>query len=60
MTTQGETCEKISVPIQQGQSERRIGYARVSTDRQTTDQQVYALRRAGCAQVFVDDENFTH
>ena len=45
----------MSVPIQQGQSERRIGYARVSTDRQTPDQQVYTLRRAGCAQVFVDD-----
>ena len=33
----------------------RIGYARVSTDRQTTDQQVYALRQAGCSHVFVDD-----
>lgn len=35
--------------------ERRIGYARVSTDKQTTDQQVYALREAGCIRVFVDD-----
>ena len=34
---------------------RRIGYARVSTNKQTTDQQVYALRQAGCAKVFVDD-----
>ncbi len=33
----------------------RIGYARVSTDRQTTAQQVYALRSAGCHPVFVDD-----
>ena len=36
-------------------SERRIGYARVSTDKQTTDQQVHALRKAGCERVFVDD-----
>ena len=35
--------------------ERRIGYARVSTDKQTTDQQVTALQRAGCARIFVDD-----
>lgn len=34
---------------------RRIGYARVSTDKQTTDQQVAELRRAGCVEVFVDD-----
>lgn len=34
---------------------RRIGYARVSTDKQTTDQQVHALRLAGCGKVFVDD-----
>lgn len=34
---------------------KRIGYARVSTDRQTTDQQVEALRQAGCDTVFVDD-----
>jgi DNA invertase Pin-like site-specific DNA recombinase len=34
---------------------RRIGYARVSTVEQTTDQQVAALRRAGCGRVFVDD-----
>ncbi|MEM7173274.1 MAG: recombinase family protein [Pseudomonadota bacterium] len=33
----------------------RIGYARVSTDKQTTDQQVFALREAGCTEVFVDD-----
>ena len=34
--------------------ERRIGYARVSTEKQTTGQQVYALRQAGCTNVFVD------
>lgn len=36
-------------------SGRRIGYARVSTDGQSTDQQVYELKRAGCIDVFVDD-----
>ncbi|MBL4645599.1 MAG: recombinase family protein [Rhizobiales bacterium] len=36
-------------------SARRIGYARVSTDKQTTNQQVAELRRAGCKRVFVDD-----
>ena len=36
-------------------SGRRIGYARVSTDGQTTDQQVYELKRAGCYEVFIDD-----
>ncbi len=35
-------------------SEQRIGYARVSTDKQTTDQQIYALRQAGCKKVFSD------
>lgn len=34
---------------------RRIGYARVSTNAQTTDQQVHALRAAGCTHVYVDD-----
>lgn len=34
---------------------RLIGYARVSTDKQTTDQQVTELKRAGCKKVFVDD-----
>lgn len=34
---------------------RRIGYARVSTERQTTEQQVTELRRSGCSQIFVDD-----
>lgn len=36
-------------------SGRRIGYARVSTEKQTTDQQVAELERAGCNKVFVDD-----
>lgn len=35
-------------------AERRIGYARVSTDKQTTDQQIYALRNYGCTRVFAD------
>lgn len=34
---------------------RRIGYARVSTPSQTTDQQVHALRAAGCTRLYVDD-----
>ena len=34
---------------------RRIGYARVSTHAQTTDQQIHALRAAGCTRVYVDD-----
>lgn len=34
---------------------RRIGYARVSTDKQTTEQQIAELRRAGCEKVFVDE-----
>ena len=36
-------------------SGKRVGYARVSTEGQTTDQQVYELKRAGCDEVFVDD-----
>lgn len=39
----------------QNQTGRRIGYARVSTDKQTTDQQIAELRRAGCKKVFVDN-----
>ncbi|NOR61927.1 MAG: recombinase family protein [Rhodobacteraceae bacterium] len=42
-------------PEPNAQPARRIGYARVSTDKQTTDQQVRELRRAGCKKVFVDD-----
>ncbi len=34
---------------------QRIGYARVSTEGQTTQQQVYELERAGCDQIYVDD-----
>lgn len=34
---------------------RRVGYARVSTDKQSTDQQVAELRRAGCKKIFIDD-----
>ncbi|NQW11388.1 MAG: recombinase family protein [Alphaproteobacteria bacterium] len=34
---------------------RRVGYARVSTAAQTTDQQVFALRAARCTRVCVDD-----
>jgi DNA invertase Pin-like site-specific DNA recombinase len=36
-------------------SKRLIGYARVSTDEQTANQQVDALRAAGCETVFVDE-----
>lgn len=34
---------------------RKLGYARVSTSSQTTDQQIAALRQAGCDKVFVDN-----
>ncbi len=34
---------------------RKIGYARVSTDKQSTDQQVHTLKQAGCDFVFTDE-----
>lgn len=34
---------------------KRVGYARVSTDKQETQQQIDALNRAGCEHVFTDD-----
>jgi len=40
---------------QSNPSGRKVGYARVSTSMQTTDQQVYALRQAGCQKIFIDD-----
>lgn len=36
-------------------SGRRVGYARVSTDNQSTRQQVYELERAGCDKIFIDE-----
>jgi DNA invertase Pin-like site-specific DNA recombinase len=39
----------------ESQPSRRIGYARVSTHMQTCDQQVEALKRAGCTRLYVDD-----
>lgn len=34
---------------------RRIGYARVSTASQSTEQQLHRLREAGCCEVFTDN-----
>lgn len=34
---------------------RKIGYARVSTDKQSTDQQVASLDKAGCHFIFTDN-----
>lgn len=34
---------------------RKIGYARVSTDKQSTDQQVASLEKAGCHFIFTDN-----
>lgn len=41
------------IPLEK--SGKRVGYARVSTEGQTTDQQVHELKRAGCDEVFIDD-----
>lgn len=45
----------MSVATTKSHKSRNIGYARVSTPSQTTDQQILALRRAGCHKIFVDD-----
>ena len=45
----------MSVNTKEPQSQRRIGYARVSTSSQTTDQQVHALEETGCSEVFIDE-----
>lgn len=45
----------MSAPGTRKSAGRQIGYARVSTAQQTTDQQVYALRKAGCRKIFVDE-----
>lgn len=44
----------MTQPKNDAKPPRRIGYARVSTASQSTDQQVYNLQKAGCHQTFID------